>query len=125
MTHRDTERFRRLLLAKQAVVSGSLLNRDEIAVEKASDDIDQVQLMGERELALRNLDRNSKTLRQVHRALSRIANGSYSLCLHCEEDILPKRLVAMPWAGFCIKSQEQIDRREIEIDETIELLAPS
>jgi DnaK suppressor protein len=122
---RDTERFRRLLLAKQAVVSGSLLNRDEIAVEKASYDIDQVQLMGERELALRNLDRNSKMLRQIHLALSRIANGSFGLCLHCEEGILPKRLAAMPWAAFCIKCQEQIDRREIEVDETIELLAPA
>ena len=82
--------------------------------------------MGERELAIRNLDRDSNMLRQIRRALSRIANGTYGVCLHCEEDILPKRMAAVPWAAFCIKCQEQIDRHEIEIDEPIgELRAPA
>jgi DnaK suppressor protein len=58
--------------------------------------------MGERELAIRNLDRDSKLLRQIQRALSRIVGGTYGICLNCEEDILPKRLAAMPYAAFCI-----------------------
>jgi DnaK suppressor protein len=91
-----------------------------------SDTLDAVQLMGERELAIRNLDRDSNMLRQIRCALSRIANGTYGVCLHCEEDILPKRMAAVPWAAFCIKCQEQIDHREIEIDEPIGgLLAPA
>ena len=89
--------------------------RDEIVIEKVSDTLDEVQLMGERELAIRNLNRDSNMLRQIRRALSRIANGTYGVCLHCEEDILPKRMAAVPWAAFCIKCQEQIDRCEIEI----------
>src|SRR5580704_14832660 len=125
MTLTETERFQSLLQTKQKELSGSLRNRDEIAVENAPDALDQVQLMGERELAIRNLDRDSKALRQIHRALSRIANGTYGVCLRCEEDILPKRMAAVPWAAFCIKCQEKIDRREIEIDETVELLAPA
>jgi hypothetical protein len=36
-----------------------LRNRDEIAVEKASDAVDEVQLMAERELAVPSLDRHS------------------------------------------------------------------
>ena len=119
------ERFMNLLRAKQTELSASLRNRNEIVIENAPDAIDQVQLMGERELAIRNLDRDSNLLRQIRRALSRIANGSYGECLHCEEEILPKRLTAVPWAAYCIKCQEQIDRREIEVDETVELLAPT
>jgi len=119
------ERFMNLLRAKQTELSASLRNRNEIVIENAPDAIDQVQLMGERELAIRNLDRDSNLLRQIRRALSRIANGSYGECLHCEEEILPKRLTAVPWAAYCIKCQEQIDRREIEVDETVELLAPA
>jgi DnaK suppressor protein len=121
MTPTDTERFASFLEARQKELSGSMRNRDDIVIEKASDNLDEVQLMSERELAIRNLDRNSAALRQIRGALSRIANGTYGICLHCEEDILPKRIVAVPWAAFCIKCQEQIDRREIEVDETLEL----
>jgi DnaK suppressor protein len=123
MTRIETERLTRQLRTKQMELSRSLHKRDDIVIEKASDALDQVQLMGDRELAIRNLDRDSNALRQIHRALSRIANGTYGVCLNCEEDISPKRMAAVPWAAFCIKCQEKVDLREIETDETIELLA--
>ena len=124
MTLAGTVRLTNLLQTKKTELSVSLRKRDEIVIEKVSDTLDEVQLMGERELAIRNLNRDSNMLRQIRRALSRIANGTYGVCLHCEEDILPKRMAAVPWAAFCIKCQEQIDRREI--DEPIdELLAPA
>jgi DnaK suppressor protein len=123
LTQADTQRFTSLLRAKQAELSGSLRNRDEIAVENVPDPLDQVQLMGERELALRNLDRDSSALRQIDRALSRIARGIYGECQHCEEAISPKRMAAVPWAAFCVACQEKIDRREIEIDESTDLEA--
>jgi RNA polymerase-binding transcription factor DksA len=63
------------------------------------------------------------TLRQIQHALSRIANGTYGVCLHCEEDILPKRMAAVPWAAFCITSQEMVDQREILT--AIEWLTPA
>src|ERR1700678_2841855 len=125
MTLDETERLTSLLRIKETELSHSLRNRDEIVIEKASDALDEVQLMGERELAVRNLDRDSNALRQIHRALCRVANGTYGVCPHCEEDISPKRMAAVPWAAFCIKCQEKIDRREIEVDETIELLVPA
>jgi DnaK suppressor protein len=125
MTLAETEKLTSLLRTKETELSHSLRNRDEIVIEKASDALDEVQLMGERELAIRNLDRDSNALRQIRRALFRIANGTYGVCLHCEEDILPKRMAAVPWAAFCIRCQEKIDRSEIEIDETTELLAPA
>jgi DnaK suppressor protein len=62
-------------------------------------------------------------LRQIRRALARIADGSYGVCLHCEEDISPKRVNAVPWAGFCIKCQEQVDRHEIEVEDSADLFA--
>jgi DnaK suppressor protein len=125
MTLAETEKLTSLLRTKETELSHSLRNRDEIVIEKASDALDEVQLMGERELAIRNLDRDSNALRQIRRALFRIANGTYGVCLHCEEDILPKRMAAVPWAAFCIRCQEKIDRSEIEIDEATELLAPA
>lgn len=123
MTKAELEKFKNILEAKQAELTGALRNRDEIAIEKASDAIDEVQLAGERELAIRNLDRDSNMLRQIRRALARIADGSFAVCLHCEEDISPKRVNAVPWAAYCIKCQEQVDRHEIVVDESADLFA--
>src|SRR6202789_3735271 len=114
MTKVELEKYKKILETKQAELTGSLRNRDEIVIEKAPDALDEVQLAGEREMAFRNLDPDSNMLRQIRRALGRIADGSYGVCMHCEEDISPKRVAAVPWAAYCIKCQEQVDRREIE-----------
>jgi DnaK suppressor protein len=125
MTLPEIDRFTSLLRAKQTELSGVLCTRDEILVDRASDALDQVQLMSERELAIRTLARDSNLQRQIRRALARIASGGYGVCLYCEEDISQRRMAAMPWAGFCINCQEKIDRREIEVDENVERLAPA
>jgi DnaK suppressor protein len=125
MTKVDLEKFRKTLETKQSELTGSLRNRDEIVIEKAPDALDEVQLAGERELAIRNLDRDSNMLRQIRRALARIEDGSYGVCLHCDEEISPKRIAAVPWAAFCIKCQEQVDRHEIEVDDNADLFAPA
>jgi DnaK suppressor protein len=122
MTKSELEKFKTALEKKQEEISANLRNREDIAIEKTPDAIDEVQLAGERELAIRNLDRESSLLRNVKGALARIADGSYGTCMHCEEDISLKRLNAVPWAGFCIKCQEAVDRNEIEPAESLEQL---
>jgi len=114
MTKNELNKYKTLLETKQAELAGGLRNREGIAIEKTADALDEVQLAGERELAIRNLDRESNLLRSVRGALSRIADGSYGVCLHCEEDISPKRLNAVPWTAYCIKCQEAADRHEFE-----------
>src|ERR1043166_2171427 len=126
MNQTELKKYKAILEAKAAELNVGLRNRDEIAIEKTPDAIDEVQLAGERELAIRNLDRESNLLRNVKGALARIADGSYGICLHCEEEIKPKRLEAVPWAKYCIRCQEAADRHEFEADtaETMdELLA--
>src|SRR6185437_13797020 len=116
MTKTELEKFKAILEAKQAELSHAVRNRDDIAIEKTPDAIDEVQLAGERELAIRNLDRESNLLREVRLALARVADDSYGICLHCEEEIKPKRLDAVPWTKFCIRCQEAADRLEFEGD---------
>jgi DnaK suppressor protein len=122
MTKNELEKYRTALEAKKAEIASSLRNRDEIVIEKAADAIDEVQLAGERELAIRNLDRESILLRSVKAALARVADGSYGNCLHCEDEINAKRLNAVPWAPFCIRCQEAADRHEFEAGESVEQL---
>src|SRR5271165_3232605 len=114
MTKTELEKFKAILEAKQAELSHAVRNREDIAIEKTADAIDEVQLAGERELAIRNLDRESILLRNVRGALARIEDGSFGSCQHCEEDISPKRLNAVPWAPYCIRCQEAVDRHEFQ-----------
>ena len=122
MTKNELNKYKTLLETKQAELAGGLRNREGIAIEKTADALDEVQLAGERELAIRNLDRESNMLRNVRGALSRIADGSYGICMHCEEDISPKRLNAVPWTAYCIKCQEAADRHEFETVEAFDSL---
>jgi DnaK suppressor protein len=124
MTQTELGKYKAMLEARQVELSAGLRNREDIAIEKTPDALDEVQLAGERELAIRNLDRESNLLRNVRGALARVADGSYGICLHCEEEIKPKRLDAVPWTKYCIRCQEASDRHEFEADasETLEEL---
>jgi DnaK suppressor protein len=114
MTQTELDKYKEMLEAKQAELSMGLRNRDEIAIEKTPDALDEVQRAGERELAIRNLDREATLLRNVRAALRRLADGSYGICMHCDEEIKPKRLQAVPWTMYCIRCQEAADRQEFE-----------
>lgn len=122
MTKSELNRFRQTLEAKQSELAGILRRRDEIAIEKSADAIDEVQRAAERELAIRNLDRESNLLRNVRAALRRVDEGTFGICVHCEEEISPRRLVALPWAAFCIRCQEAADRTEREPESSLENL---
>jgi len=112
MTMSDLNRYRSVLEAKQADLVRLLRNRDGIAIEKCPDALDEVQHATERELVVRNLDRDSNLLRNVRGALRLIEQGNFGVCLQCEEDITAKRLAAVPWTAFCIRCQEIADRSQ-------------
>lgn len=117
MTKTELNKFRNTLEAKQAELQHFVSNREGIAIEKSPDALDEVQHAAERELAIRNLDRESNLLRNVRGALRRIQDGSFGTCLHCEEEISPKRLAAVPWTAYCIQCQELADRNQAEGNE--------
>jgi DnaK suppressor protein len=102
--------LRKALATRQTELALLLRKRDGIAIEPTPDALDQVHLAMQRELVSRNLERESKLLRDVNEALGRIAEGTYGTCLRCEEEIAPKRLSALPWTALCIGCQEQADR---------------
>ena len=114
MTKSELNKYKSVLETKQTELVHVLRNRDGIAIEKCPDSLDEVQYATERELAIRSLDRDSVLLRNVRAALDRIEEGSFGVCLHCDEDISPKRLAAVPPTAFCIVCQEIADRSQYE-----------
>ena len=122
MTKQETNKYKDILETRQAELAGVLRNREGITIEKSPDALDEVQNAAERELAIRNLDRESNLLRNVRAALRRIDEGTFGICVHCEEEISPKRIAAVPWTPFCIACQEQADKAAEEGSESLEEL---
>lgn len=120
MTKTELNKFREALEAKQAELAQVLRNREGITIEKSPDALDEVQNAAERELAIRNLDRESNLLRNVRAALHRIEEGTFGTCVHCEEEISLKRLHAVPWAAYCIQCQEIADRSQEDGTESLD-----
>ena len=108
--HTDFDRFQKILETRIAELERGIRQRDGILVEQSPDQLDEIQLASERNLAISNIDRESKQLRDARGALRRIREGSFGVCEQCEEEIPLKRLVAIPWASLCVQCQEALDR---------------
>ena len=102
---------RKVLETKRRELMTGSSDRDEILIENAAEDFDRLQQQMNREVAIRNLDRESKLLKEVQAALKRVEEGSYGTCLRCEEEIPEKRMKAVPWAAYCVPCQETIERQ--------------
>jgi DnaK suppressor protein len=110
MTKIELKAFRRALENRQTELGNGSRNREALAFETSPDELDRIQHATERELAMGHLERESHRLREVRDALCRVDTGEFGICLDCGQDIKLKRLVAVPWATFCIICQEVADR---------------
>ena len=109
MTKEEVSKLQRILEATVMELGRSIRRRDEIFIEKSADEIDQILYANQREFAVRSMEAESIKLRATRAALHRIQEGTYGICLECEEDISPKRLAALPTAALCIRCQEAND----------------
>ena len=110
MSKTKLEDVRKALEAKRKELLAGTSDRQEILIENAAEEFDRLQQQLNREVAIRNLDRESRLLKDVQKALSRAEDGTLGICLRCEEEIPEKRLNAVPWAAYCLKCQETVDR---------------
>ena len=80
----EMDGFQEILERKEAELVRVLRKRDGIAIEKSADQMDEIQYASERDLAIRNVDRESTLLREVKAALRRIHDGSFGTCIECD-----------------------------------------
>ncbi len=111
MANNKKKEARKILESKRRELLTGTSDREEILIENAAEDFDRLQQQMNREVAIRNLDRESKLLKEVHAALKRVDEGTYGTCLRCEEEIPERRMKAVPWAAYCVPCQETIERQ--------------
>src|SRR5438105_13130211 len=80
---------------------------EEVAVDFLETQQEQSLLINEQAL-----------LTEVERALERIEQGTYGICVNCGQPIPERRLEAIPWAARDVKCEEQLERRNLSITET-------
>ena len=122
MVRTELNRYKQILEARRAELAQVLHQRDAIAIETSADSLDEAQQAAEHALTIANLDRQSDLLRNVRAALDRIENGTFGICIHCEQEISPKRLAALPWAPYCITCQKAADEHEEGLTEVTEIV---
>jgi RNA polymerase-binding transcription factor len=114
MDKRKVERYRKQLLAKQEEIRRTVARADqdgrEADNEITQDPADRAANSYTKEFLFHQSDDNRRILQLIHEALQRANEGSYGLCVECQEDVQSKRLDAVPWARHCIECQEKQEK---------------
>jgi len=111
----QTQEMKSILDAKLNELASRRLSREDIAIEKTAEEMDEIQRGSDRVLALDSITRMWETSALVTDALKRIEANTYGVCLECEEPISAKRLKALPWAKYCITCQDAKDRENADL----------
>ena len=113
MTEKVAAQFKKLLLARRMELSRKLVQpRDDAHTDQLLQDPDPgdpgLSLDPEFSLQSRQVQ---EMLMAMDAALARIAGGTFGECMICGQEIGTKRLVAFPWARFCLACQDAGKRR--------------
>ena len=113
-----TDDVRAILQDKRAELMRSIRSQSsQLSVHDGESDlVDRMQSMCNRDHAVTLLDGLTRTLADVNAALAALKEGSYGICVTCEEPIARRRLQTVPWASHCIRCQEAVERRRTYAD---------
>ncbi len=112
----ELAQLRELLLTKRSELltqMGAKVPRLSESGRLAEDD--QAQALHDQFVSVEVQQRCYRTLKEIDAALDRLDAGDYGVCLSCGEPINPRRLLAIPWAAYCIRCQEtKVDVEELD-----------
>ena len=74
---------------------------------KSGDWIDQSSQESDLHVRLALKQTDSKLLRAIEEAIHRIDQGTYGICMDCENEIAAARLEAVPWTRVYIDCEEK------------------
>ncbi|HDP93912.1 MAG TPA: TraR/DksA family transcriptional regulator [Candidatus Aminicenantes bacterium] len=111
MDARDEKRFGRRLLGLREELNRLVQAQDgEVESGRDSmDEVDQATELIEREFGSLIATNARASLEKVNAALARIEAGDYGKCQECGVEIPTKRLLALPFALYCVKCQQALE----------------
>ncbi len=121
----DLERFRKILEEFRKKTVGSLGHLEKenlnLSQREASGDLsgysfhmaDMATDNFDREFSLDLASGEQQILNEIDAALRRMDEGLYGVCETCSKPISQKRLLALPYTRFCIKCQEEEEKKRL------------
>ncbi len=91
------------LMKSQKDISGDISGYSLHMADVASDNY-------ERDFNLNLMSNEHKILFQIDEALKRIEDKTYGICLSCNKNITKGRLKAIPYARYCAKCKERLEK---------------
>ena len=102
MTPTELKELRGMLENQRYELEGTKLGRDVLTLELMTpDELERLQQASRQDFAGDSLKRPKSHLHEVERALGRISDGSFGLCVNCDDEIGLNSLKAVPWARYC------------------------
>lgn len=99
-----------MLLGEAHKTVGTMSKEDD----NFPDPADRATLESDRNFELRIRDRERKLISKIEEALERVRNGTYGICIGCEQEISEKRLENRPEATMCIAcktKEEELEKK--------------
>lgn len=121
MDKRKVKAFRDKLLDRREGLVGQVQEAEMYSRERDSeatqDPADMAANAYTKELLVSMSANDRQLLNLIDEALIRIEAGSYGDCVHCGEQVLEKRLDAVPWARHCLRCQDLHERGLLNVDD--------
>ena len=118
MEAKDTVDVRQRLSAEydrlMPLLSRNRTEVEAIRTENTEDEGDLARISHNKDVLSHLHEADLTRLRLIENAIMALDRGQYGECVRCGEDINEKRLLAMPWAAFCIGCQEEMEGEDIE-----------
>src|SRR2546422_11286335 len=109
MRSSNVKKYRDILERKKEEILASAPARTPTTEpgSKSGDWIDQSSQESDLHVHLAMKQTDTKLLRAIEEAIHRLDQGTYGICMDCEEEIRLARLDAVPWTRVCIKCKER------------------
>lgn len=134
LTAAELEKFKQILLEKRRELVGDVNEMEDETLKKsrldAAGDLSSMPIhmadIGsdtyEQEFALGLMDSEIKLLREIDKALDRMARKTYGICERTSKPISRARLEAKPWARYSVEYARKLEQGLVtEADESFEL----
>jgi DnaK suppressor protein len=114
MARRDVLlRLYKSLVARGAALGDALAGEVEnlrgIRTDQTGDSADGAFDSGSEEISTQLAELEARELNQIHRALTRLTQGTYGICEVCQHKIPVARLSALPYSTTCINCQREME----------------
>ena len=115
MNAERSEYFRNKLLEMKKDLINKLNERYNEALsfgnDGGQDAADEAYNIYNKNLMLGKVETDALKLQLVDQALIRITNGTYGVCIECEDEIEERRLEYVPFARFCTECKSEMEKK--------------